>query len=304
MTKEYLDLKMDFMFKQLFGHPRRKSITIAFLNDLLYRKDYERIIDVHYENTELIKEEHDGKTSRLDVLVSTTSGERINVEIQLVNQHDMPERVLYYWAKLFSASLSSGGNYQNLPPTIMITIVNYPLFPHETDSFHNIFHLREDTEHFLWSPHLEIHSFDLSQFMVKWRKYRRELKENPPLALPWLMMLSAANYEKKIVDEEIFRELEELAVNEQEVREALVEWESLSANKENKVLYEARLKFLRDQLSNIMGERRLGKEEGIREGIKEGIKKVALEMLKDGIAVEKVAKYANLSIEEVERLKN
>lgn len=31
MTKEYLDLKMDFMFKQLFGHPRWKNITIAFL---------------------------------------------------------------------------------------------------------------------------------------------------------------------------------------------------------------------------------------------------------------------------------
>jgi len=48
-------------------------------------------------------------------------------------------------------------------------------------------------------------------------------------------------------------------------------WESLSANKENKVLYEARLKYLRDQLSNIRGERRLGREEGIKEGIKQGI---------------------------------
>ncbi len=28
---QYLDLKMDFMFKQLFGHPSRKSITMAFL---------------------------------------------------------------------------------------------------------------------------------------------------------------------------------------------------------------------------------------------------------------------------------
>ena len=34
---EYLDLKLDCMFKQLFGHPRIKTITIAFLNDLLGR---------------------------------------------------------------------------------------------------------------------------------------------------------------------------------------------------------------------------------------------------------------------------
>ncbi|KYD14449.1 hypothetical protein B4119_1499 [Parageobacillus caldoxylosilyticus] len=32
-----LDLKMDFMFKQLFSHPDRKRITIACLNGVLSR---------------------------------------------------------------------------------------------------------------------------------------------------------------------------------------------------------------------------------------------------------------------------
>ena len=136
---------------------------------MLHRKDQDLITDVQYENTELIKEELDGKTSRLDVLVFTSSGERINIEIQLVNQHDMPERMLYYWAKLFSSSLEVGQNYTELVPTIMISILNYPLFPHETDSFHTIFHLKEDSENFVWSPHLEFHVIDLSQFMVKWK---------------------------------------------------------------------------------------------------------------------------------------
>ncbi|MGG5252495.1 Rpn family recombination-promoting nuclease/putative transposase [Neobacillus sp. SM06] len=317
MTKEYLDLKMDFMFKQLFGDPRRKSITIAFLNDLLHRKDNDRIADVEYENTELIKEALDGKTSRLDVLVHTSNGERINIEIQLSHQHDMPERVLYYWSKLFSASLASGEDYQLLPPTIMINIVNYPLFPHETDSFHTVFHIKEDTEHFSWSPHLEFHAIDLSQFMVKWKKYKREMKQNPPKELPWLMMLSAANYQKKVLDEEIIQELEVLAMNEQEIREALVEWENLSANKENKELYEARLKFLRDQLSNIRGERREGIKEGIKKGIKQGIeqgikqgleqgkekerKEIIRKMLQKGMDVGTIANILDCSREEVEQ---
>jgi predicted transposase/invertase (TIGR01784 family) len=101
--------------------------------------------------------------SRLDLLVFTHLGERINVKIQVVYQYDMPERVLYYWARLFSVSLSKGQEYSELPPTIMITIFNYPLFPHETDRFHTVFHIREDEEHFLWSPHLEFHAIDLSQ---------------------------------------------------------------------------------------------------------------------------------------------
>jgi hypothetical protein len=50
-------------------------------------------------------------------------------------------------------------------------------------------------------------------------------------------------------------ELEVLAMNEQEIREALIEWEKLSASVGNKHAYEMRLKFLRNQLSNIRGER-------------------------------------------------
>ena len=306
MTKEYLDLKMDFMFKQLFGQPSRKAITIAFLNDLLHRKDHDPITDVQYENTELMKESDDGKTNRLDVLVFTSGGERINVEIQMINQHDMPERVLYYWSRLFSASISSGQNYSELTPTIMITILNYPLFPYETDNFHTVFHLREDTELFIWSPHLEIHAIDLSQFVVKWRKYRREIKENPPAELPWLMMLAAADYNRKRVNEEFFRELEEFSMNEQEVREALIEWETISANKENKALYEARLKFLRDQLSNIVGERRAGKEEGFKEGMKygieQGMKQLIQNMDKNGMGVSEISKMAGMEEEEVREL--
>lgn len=38
------------MFKQLFGQPTRKSIT-----HVLRRKGHERITDVQYNNTELIK---------------------------------------------------------------------------------------------------------------------------------------------------------------------------------------------------------------------------------------------------------
>ena len=175
MTKEYLDLKLDFMFKQLFGHPSRKTITIAFLNDLLRRTGEQRIVDLQFENTELVKDVEDGKTSRLDVLVFTSAGERINIEIQLYDHQNMPERVLYYWAKLFSSSTGAGQEYTELTPTIMITILNYPLFPQETDQFHTIFQLREVQEHFIWSPHLEFHAFDLTKFMVKWKKYRREI---------------------------------------------------------------------------------------------------------------------------------
>ena len=311
------------MFKQFFGDPRRKSITIAFLNNILKRKD-EMIIDVHYENTERIKEEYDGKTSKLDVLVSTSNGERINVEIQIRKHPDFPERVLYYWSKLYSSSIGSGDEYSKLVPTIMISILNYPLFPQETDSFHNEFKLMEVQEHFHWCQHLEFHVLDLSQFMLKWKKYKREMKQNRSSEYPWLMMLTAANHENKTVNQEMIQELEEFAMNEQEIREALIEWETLSSNKENKILYESRLKFLRDQLSLVRGERKAAREEGLAEGlaegrakglaegraegraegIGEGINLVAKNMLNNGKSIDEIMELTGLTQKEILLLKN
>jgi len=295
---QYLDLKMGFMFKQLFGHPSRKSITMAFLNALLHRKEDDRIVDVQFENTELTKETEDGKTGRLDVIVRTNRGERIHVEIQIIPQYGMPERLLYYWARLFSSSLSKGERYVTLPPTIMIAILNYPLFPHETDRFHTVFHIREDEEQFLWSHHLEFHVLDLSQFMVKWKKHRREVKQSPEW--PWLTMLSAVDSRSKKVDEEMVRELEGIAMTEQEILEALEEWQSLSVDPENRYAYEMRLKWLLDQLSNIRGSR----EEGIKEGMKQKEREMIQKMLEKGMSAEAIANILDMTEEEVqERLK-
>ncbi len=49
------------------------------------------------------------------------------------------------------------------------------------------------------------------------------------------MMLSAVNVRKREVDEEILNELDVLVMNEQEIREALEEWEKLSVSLENRM---------------------------------------------------------------------
>lgn len=81
------------------------------------------------------------------------------------------------------------------------------------------------------------------------------------------MMLSAADYRKNHTNNEMLMELEEWAMKIDQVREALIEWENLSVNKENRIEYEARSKYLRDLLSNLEGEREAGLEEGIAIGI-------------------------------------
>jgi len=46
VMKEYLDLEMDLMFKQLFGHPSRKRIAITFMNCYFIGAGRGRIVDV------------------------------------------------------------------------------------------------------------------------------------------------------------------------------------------------------------------------------------------------------------------
>ncbi|WML43873.1 hypothetical protein [Neobacillus sp. PS3-40] len=55
------------------------------------------------------------------------------------------------------------------------------------------------------------------------------------------------------------------------------------------------MKFLRDQLSNLMGERLAGKEEGIKEGITQLVRKMA----EKGIALKEIAKMTELEEEEI-----
>lgn len=145
--------------------------------------------------------------------------------------------------------------------------------------------------------------FDLRSFMVKWKKYRREfMKLKKGNAYPWLLMFTATNYDTKEVNDEIISDLEEWAMNIEQVREALIEWETLSANKENRVIFKARAKELRDLLSNLEGERRLGREEGLEKGREEEKKEIAIEMLKEGIPVETIEKVTKLGLSEIEKL--
>ncbi|WP_431731869.1 PD-(D/E)XK nuclease family transposase [Bacillus timonensis] len=62
-----------------------------------------------------MKDTSEGKSSRLDLLVTTSKGDKINVEIQLENPYNMPQHMLFYWGKIFTASLQEKETYEELP---------------------------------------------------------------------------------------------------------------------------------------------------------------------------------------------
>ena len=58
----------------------------------------------------------------------TVDGKRVDLEIQVKNEGDYPERSLYNWAREYSAALPEGEDYSKLPRTIVISIVHFKLF--------------------------------------------------------------------------------------------------------------------------------------------------------------------------------
>ena len=81
-------------------------------------------------DTEIPPEEVGKKFCRLDVNM-TIDGKLINLDIQINNEGNYPERLLFYWAREYSSALKAGHNYALLPKTIVISIVDFMMFDDE-----------------------------------------------------------------------------------------------------------------------------------------------------------------------------
>ena len=111
----------DVAFKFIFGKEERKNITLDFLDAFLYGRLDHHITDITYKNTELVPLAEDGKLTRLDVRCDLSSGEQVDVEVQVLNLKNMRRRTLYYWAQMYLFSLAgadvpgheTGANHQH-----------------------------------------------------------------------------------------------------------------------------------------------------------------------------------------------
>jgi predicted transposase/invertase (TIGR01784 family) len=252
-----MDLKIDYAFKQLFGNEKNKDIMVVFLNAVLQRTGREKIRDISFLNIEAGGEYVDDKQSRLDLLVITNSGERINVEIQFTNKYDMIKRSIYYWAGIYRSPLKKRMRYKDLSTVISINILNFTLFK-ETDRFHTTFHLFEDEEKFKLTDIMEFHYIEMEKLIQAWKEEKLD-PWNDVLAR-WLLMLGMIDHRNNMVYEDIFRELEEIAMKDEKLKEAFQHWQELSMTQEEYFAYEARLKHILDEES-VQRDRELWEEE-------------------------------------------
>ena len=114
---------------------------------------------------------------------------------------------------------------------------------------------------------LEIHFIELNKFFKMWKD--NALNKFDDILVRWLLLLSMVDGKKKKVYDDIYRELEELAMEDETLLRAFSAWEELSQSKENIITYQSRLKHILDEEGKLDDVRYLSEKKGEEKGRKE-----------------------------------
>ncbi|EJQ29338.1 hypothetical protein IEC_05781 [Bacillus toyonensis] len=290
MSNSLVNLRIDFAFKQLFGTNGNEDILVAFLNAILKDSLESPIVSLQLEDPHLHREYEEDKLSILDISTTLNTGTKVNVEIQLNNNHDMIKRSLYYWGRLYTSQLQKGMPYSSLHKTITINLLNFVMFP-EYEAFHTTGILWNQQQQKLLSDDIEVHIVEIPKLLQQWR----EEKVNPweDSFVRWLLLLPANE------DEYLTQTLEDIAMNQDPIlQKAINKWEHMSQDSSFRQAYEAREKALMDEAAKFAHARNEGKKEGIQQGKIQMIKG----MHELGVPLETIAKASKLDIDEVKRI--
>jgi len=149
-------MKTDTLFKILFTKYQDllKRLVAALLGI-----NYESIEQFIVINPDISPEELGKKFCRLDINM-VVNGQKVDLEVQVTDEGNYPERSLFYWAREFSTGINEGENYRELPRTIVISILGYVQFPN-TDKFHSEFQALEVTTHEPLTDKMVLHYYEL-----------------------------------------------------------------------------------------------------------------------------------------------
>jgi len=130
----------DFVFAEIFGEKRNIDNTKAFLKSLLDipEDEYDGMV---IESPILRKIFKQGKTSVVDIKLSTKSGKIIHVELQVEKKTNLRDRILYYAVRLIGDQLRWGDDYSKLHQVISVVICDHNLL-WEEENYINEYQLR------------------------------------------------------------------------------------------------------------------------------------------------------------------
>ena len=186
----------DYMFRAILQ--KDKQVLKALVSALLHL-DKDSVKEVTITNPIELGAAISDKDFILDIRIDLDGEKLIDLEMQVTNQYNWPERSISYAARSFD-HLNSGQDYSEVLTVHSIGFLNYTLFP-EAPEFFATYELRNKKTGKLYSSKFSIHVLDLTKidlatkedkkfgidrwarlFMAKtWEELRMVAKNNPDL---------------------------------------------------------------------------------------------------------------------------
>ncbi|GHT28215.1 hypothetical protein FACS18942_08450 [Planctomycetales bacterium] len=294
-------LKNDFVFKLVFGDKRRVDLLTAFLKSVLDipADEYKRV-DIIDSNVK--KEYRKDKAGILDVKIQTKSGRIVDVEIQVEPEIPLIKRLLFYQSKMITEQIGEGNDYGVIKPVINIVITDFTVI-HNSPVYHHRFRLYDAANKVELTDMKEIHILELTKLPKK-----SDMTE----LFDWLMLIKAQNGE----------EYEMVAKNKPVFKKVVAVVKQLSADEQARAEYDKHELWRMDYAASMRNAKKIGLraglqqglqrglQRGIEEGLQQGIEKgtqdrsreIARNSLKEGIAIEVIARLTGLTKQEIKRL--
>ena len=288
--ERYINPYTDFGFKKLFGTAMNKDLLISFLN-ALFNKEEKMIEDVQYLNGENLGDGYGDRRSVFDVYCTTSDGSQFIVEMQKAEQTYFKDRSVYYATTPIRQQAPKGKWDYHLENVYTIGILNFefPNNEYAPDSYRHEIKLKDVEDHHVFYDKLTFIYLE----MPKFNKTENELETMFDKWMFVLRNLSRLMERPAALQDRVFKKLFEQA-------------EIAKYSVEERRLYEASQKEYWDYTSTLETAELKGEKKGEKKGLIKGEKKkaidVAQKMKADGLPVETIAKYTELSPEQIEKL--
>ena len=275
-----LSPKLDVVFQTLFGEEGSERITKEFLEAILERKIEE--VDLS-GNIVLRRENVEDKMGVLDVLAKINNNEYANIEMQVADKDNLLERILYYWARVYTRNIKKGEDYIELKKTIEILIVDFEIKQLKELGYHSKWKIIEEKDRkLILTDDLEIHIIEINKI-----KNLTEKEKNKEL-VKWIYFLEEPDGER----------VKEYMKSDSGIKEAKGKLETMSEDERMQILADLRLKAIMDEKA-IKG---LAYEEGKEEGKKENTIEIAKKMKSENIDIATIKRITGLTEEEIKKL--
>jgi len=271
--------KTDTLFKMLFV--KHDHLLKQLISGLLGIR-LESIGEFYITNPEMPPESLGEKFCRLDINM-TVNGQRVDLEIQVRNEGDYPERTLFNWARLYSASLQAGGDYKDLPRTVVISIIDFDLF--ECKEYYSEFQALEAARHTQLTDKMSLYFYELN-------KLPQEVTADD-MRLLWLKLFKA-NTEEELAKIEAM----EVPVMEQAIRA----YHQITADSEFREAERLREMARHNEASALRHARDEGKAEGKAEGMEKTTLEIARKMKSMGFSSKQIQTATGLPAETINKI--